>query len=107
VHEGIVLDPGATVGRLEAALFHDTMTSWRLYLRKVDLYTTLDAESSPRRFNPLHFLFTGLSAFWRQYFARTGLRDGWPGFVWAATSAWSATLRDWKLLRRDLRRRRH
>lgn len=105
VHEGVEMDPGCTLGRLEEPLYHDTMTSWRLYLKKVDLYTTLDVRASERGFNPLHMMFTGLSAFWRQYVARTGIRDGWPGFVWAATSAWSATLRDWKLMKRALRRR--
>ena len=105
VHEGIEMDPGCTLGRLEQPLYHDTMTSWRLYLKKVDLYTTLDVRAGDRSFNPLHMLFTGASTFWRQYFARTGIRDGWPGFVWAATSAWSATLRDWKLMKRAWRRR--
>jgi hypothetical protein len=31
---------------------------------------------------------------------RTGFVDGWPGFVWSATSAIGAVMRDWKLLRR-------
>ncbi len=106
VHEGLELDPDCLIGRIEPPLFHDTMPSWRPYLRKVDLYTTLDVAGSDRSFSPFHMMFTGISAFWRQYIARTGIRDGWPGFVWAATSAWSATLRDWKLMKRAIARRR-
>ncbi len=102
VHEGIVLDEGCTIGSIAGALYHDTMTSWRGYLKKVDRYTSLDVAQSNRRFNPLHFLLTGPAMFVKQYFLRYGIIDGWPGFLWSLTSAWSVTLRDYKRLRKAL-----
>lgn len=101
VHEGIALAPGARVGRLDEPLLHETMPAWRPYLAKVDLYTTLAVAAETRRFNALHLLFAWPSTFLRHYVGRGGWRDGWPGFVWAATSGWSSLLRDLKRARRD------
>ncbi len=106
VHEGIVLPAGSRVGRLREPLLHEAMTSWRAYLRKVDLYTTLDAASGAKPFRPLHLLTTGPLTFLRHWLGRGGWRDGWPGLVWAATSAWGAVLRDCKRARRERARRR-
>jgi len=103
VHEGLQLPPGCRLGSITEPLLHDTLTSWRRYLAKVDLYTTLAAEAAaPRR--PLyllaHLLVTFPATMWREFFWRTGFRDGWPGCVWAATTAWSSVLTDAKKLRR-------
>jgi glycosyltransferase involved in cell wall biosynthesis len=100
VHEGLLLAPGSRIGRLAEPLRHDTLISWRCYLAKVNLYTDLEARDGTRRFNPLHLLVTGPATLWREFVSRQGWRDGWPGFVWAATTAWSSVLRDVKVLRR-------
>ncbi|MBA4378387.1 MAG: hypothetical protein C0395_06985 [Gemmatimonas sp.] len=100
VHESLQLAPGATAGRLDEPLLHAAMDDWRAYLRKVDRYTTLDALGDKYRFRWWHLATTGPATFWRQYVMRTGFVDGWPGFVWSATSAIGAVMRDWKLLRR-------
>lgn len=101
VHEGIALAPGCRLGRLDEPLLHDAMRSWRGYLRKVELYTTLDAASGAKPFRPLHMLVTGPLTFARHYVGRGGWRDGWPGLVWALTSGWGALLRDWKRAHRQ------
>jgi glycosyltransferase involved in cell wall biosynthesis len=106
VHEGLTWDDGATVGRLEEPLLHDAMDSWRAYLQKVDRYTSLEARQ-PSRYGvwlPLHLAITAPVTMWREYVARGGWRDGWPGFVWALTTAWSSVLRDLKRLVPALRR---
>lgn len=100
VHEGLDGPPPERIGRLQGPIDHLALTDWRAYLRKVDRYTTLEAAVSGRPFRPWHLLATGPATFLQQYLRRTAIRDGWPGFVWAATSAWSAVLRDWKLGRR-------
>jgi hypothetical protein len=89
------------LAQLQAPIDHHTMQSWRIYLRKVSAYTTWEARQSTDRFNPLHMLVTAPATFLQQYLRRTCIRDGWPGFVWAATSAWSRWLRDYKLMIRD------
>lgn len=104
VHEGLVpLEPAAPTGALGAPLLHLTLDDPRPYLRKIDLYTTLEARAGRSRYGPwqpLHLLVTGPAAFWREYVWRGGWRDGRQGVLWAALSAWSATLRSWKALRR-------
>jgi (heptosyl)LPS beta-1,4-glucosyltransferase len=102
VHEGVMLPAGASVGRLDEPILHDAMPSWRGYLRKVDLYTTLDAASGAKPFRPLHLLVTGPLTFWRHFVGRGGWRDGWPGLVWALTSGWGSVLRDVKRARRRI-----
>jgi len=102
VHEGICLTDGATTGFIAESLYHDTMPAWRPFLRKVDQYTELDVASSTKRFRPLRLLYGGQAAFIREYFTRTAIIDGWPGFVWSITAAWTEILLDWKRLKRRL-----
>jgi len=103
VHEGLDLPKDCRLKRLEEPLYHDTMISWRRYLSKIRLYTDLELASLPRRhlsYLLAHLVVTGPATLWREYIWRTGFRDGWPGLVWAATTAWSSLFRDLKLLRR-------
>jgi (heptosyl)LPS beta-1,4-glucosyltransferase len=100
VHEGIHLADDATTGCIAESLYHDTMPAWRPYLRKVDLYTDLDVASSKKRFRPLRLLYGGPAAFIREYFTRTAIIDGWPGFVWSITAAWTEIQLDWKRFKR-------
>lgn len=108
VHEGLeTVDPAASRGHLEAPLIHETLLSVRRYLRKIDLYTTLEAAAGRSRYGPLqplHLLATGPATFWRELVWRGGWRDGPPGWLWAGLSAWSATLRSWKVLGHSCRR---
>ena len=102
VHEGIVMAPGTSTGRIDEPIYHDTLTAIRPYLRKVDRYTNLDvAQPGDKRFDLLHLCVTGPLTFFREYLGRGCARDGWPGFVWSAIAAWTAVQRDWKRLRRD------
>ncbi len=101
VHEGLVMSAGATTGQIWEPLLHNTMDNWREYLQKVDHYTTLDVQGGRYRFRWWHLLTTGPATFVRQYLGRTGIVDGWPGFVWSATSALGAVMRDWKLLQQS------
>lgn len=102
VHEGISLADGATTGFIDEPIYHDTMPAWRPFLRKVDQYTDLDVASSTKRFRPLRLLYGGPAAFIREYFTRTAIIDGWPGFVWSITAAWTEILMDWKRLKHRL-----
>jgi (heptosyl)LPS beta-1,4-glucosyltransferase len=109
VHEGLVPIAGRTTrGRLSAPLVHETLGAIGPYLRKIDLYTTLEARAGRSRYGllqPLHLLVTGPATFWREWVSRGGWRDGGPGLLWAALSAWSAVLRSWKALSRGAQRR--
>ncbi|MCP4290415.1 MAG: glycosyltransferase family 2 protein [bacterium] len=102
VHEGMVLGEGATVGRLNEPILHDTLLEIGPYLEKVTMYTTLDvANPNDKKFNPFHLLITGPHTFIKDYFLRGGFVDGWPGLVWCAISGWTCVNRDWKRFKRD------
>ncbi len=107
VHEGLEWDSDARCGRLDEPILHEAMDSWRAYLHKVDRYTSLEVRARPSGYGPLlplHLLVTAPATLWREYIGRGGWRDGWPGFIWAVTSAWSSVLRDLKYLVRAGRR---
>jgi glycosyltransferase involved in cell wall biosynthesis len=98
LHETVEVE--GSIATADGKIIHNTMTSWKQYLKKVDHYTTLDAKNSTKRFNLLHLFFTGPAVFFKQYFWHTTFRDGYPGFAWALMSAISSIKKDWKLLRR-------
>ncbi len=100
VHEGLVPVAGATTGDLAGRIEHHTMTSWRVYLRKTALYAQLEAGSRSRAYALIHLPVAFIATFWRQYVRRGCRQDGWPGFVWAATSGLGCLLRDWRALTR-------
>jgi glycosyltransferase involved in cell wall biosynthesis len=97
VHEGIELPPGRPVGRIEEPLEHATFRSVDQYLRKIDLYTSLELLEGKRRFSTAHLLVVLPSTFWRFYVARGGWRDGFAGLLWASLTAVGFFLRDVKL----------
>lgn len=102
VHEGINLSSSKPLGRLDEPINHKTMPALRPYLRKVNLYTTLDVnQPGDKRFNPLHLLITGPHTFLKDYLVRGGFVDGWQGLLWCAVTGWYSLLRDWKRMRRD------
>ncbi len=97
VHEGVVLPPRLPVGRLEEALDHYTFGGVDAYVRKMDLYTSLEIADRPRPFRLGHLLGSPPATFWRFYVARGGFRDGFPGFLWASLTVLGRFLRDVKL----------
>lgn len=97
VHEAVDLPGGMAVGRLEEPLDHHTFWGVDHYLRKIDLYTTLELGEKPRRHSRLHMVFVWPSTFWRYYLGRGGWRDGFAGFTWAAMTATGRFIRDMKV----------
>lgn len=97
VDEGVVLPDGATTGRLDTPIEHHTLRGIDHYLRKQDHYTSLDLAQNPRRHRTGHLIVVWPSTFWREYVARRGWRDGWPGLLWASLTATGRFMRDMKL----------
>jgi glycosyltransferase involved in cell wall biosynthesis len=97
VHEAIEVAPGRSLGRLEEPLEHHTFWGVDHYLRKIDLYTSLELEERPRRHSNLHMVTVWPTTFWRYYVGRGGYRDGFAGFVWAALTATGRFIRDMKV----------
>lgn len=95
VHEVIQVD--GLIGDLEAPLDHFTMTSLDGYLRKIDLYTTLELQQRPRPLRVWHLALVGPGTFLKWYVFRGGFRDGVPGLVWAGFTALGRFMRDMKV----------
>jgi (heptosyl)LPS beta-1,4-glucosyltransferase len=97
VHEGIELPPGRPLGRIDEPLEHHMFEGIDAYLRKIDLYTTLELREGVRRHRAGHLLVTLPSTFLRFYVARGGWRDGFAGYLWASLTAIGTFVRDVKL----------
>ena len=97
VHEGIELPEEWGVETWQEPLEHHTFANIEAYVRKIDLYTTLEVREGQRRFGRAHLAVVFPSTFLRFFVARQGWRDGWPGFVWATLTAIGFFLRDVKL----------
>jgi glycosyltransferase involved in cell wall biosynthesis len=106
VHEKVALR--GSVGDLTHALRHRTLPDIRTFLRKIDIYTSLEARRfsrEKRKFRPSDVTVRPLLAFLRLYFGKRGYRDGVEGFVFCAMSAMSVAIRHWKhfeLIRRGI-----
>jgi len=97
VHEGVVLPPRLPVGQLEEPLHHYTFGGVDAYVRKMNLYTDLEIAGQNRPFRLWHLLGSPPTTFLRYYFSRGGVRDGFPGFLWASLTVFGRFLRDVKL----------
>ncbi|HKK70950.1 MAG TPA: glycosyltransferase family 2 protein [Candidatus Krumholzibacteria bacterium] len=97
VDETVVLPPGADVGYLDTPLEHHTLRGIDQYLRKQDHYTTLDLAQDPRPHDVGHLITVWPSTFFRDYVARGGWRDAWPGLLWAGLTATGRFMRDMKV----------
>ena len=95
VHEVVEVD--GPVGELAAPLDHFTMTSLDGYLRKIDLYTTLELQQRPRPLRVWHLALVGPGTFLKWYLLKGGFRDGVPGLVWAGFTALGRFMRDMKV----------
>ncbi len=103
VHESVKVN--GTVQRLKHDLIHLTATDWRLYARKQDRYTTLEAEKKFKTAKPVGRLAPTLhavSGFIKKYFLKKCLLDGVAGLSYAYFHA-----RDRYLLYKKIRALQH
>jgi len=97
VHETVELRGRA--GALENALGHHTLPDIRVFLNKLDQYTTLEAAGlagSSRRFRTSDLTLRPLWTFFKLYVVKQGFRDGVEGFMFCMLSGVSAAVRAWK-----------
>ena len=97
VHETVELD--GQVGAIQNALGHQTLPDIRVFLHKLDQYTTLEAQGlagSKRRFRTSDLALRPLWTFFKLYVVKQGWRDGVEGFMFCMLSGVSAAVRAWK-----------
>src|SRR4029079_18212744 len=97
VHETVVLQGSA--GTLRHELTHHTLEDMKTFLRKIDEYTTLEAQVFEREGRRLRHTDLSVRPAWtflKLYLGKAGFRDGLEGFAFCALSAFSVAIRNWK-----------
>jgi glycosyltransferase involved in cell wall biosynthesis len=105
VHETV--DIGGPIGRMHQVLEHRTLPEVRVFLDKIDRYTTLEARDlyrAGRRFRTGDLAVRPLWTFLKLYLYKQGFRDGLEGLMFCALSGVSVAIRTWKLRELDLGR---
>lgn len=98
VHETVNLD--GTVGRLRNPLDHDTIPDVRVFLRKIEHYTSLEARDlyqAGDRYRTRDLTLRPVWLFLKLYLYKQGFRDGLEGLMFCGLSGVSAAVRTWKL----------
>ncbi|WP_165235082.1 glycosyltransferase family 2 protein [Aquisphaera insulae] len=105
VHETV--DLAGNVGRLAGVLSHRSLPCMRVFLGKIDHYTTLEASDlfrAGKRFQARDLTLRPFWVFLKLYLARQGFRDGLEGLMFCALSGLSVAVRTWKLREIELSR---
>ncbi len=98
VHETVRLE--GSIGRMRHPLDHYTLPDVRVFLRKIDQYTSLEARDlylSGDRYRTRDLTLRPLWLFLKLYLYKQGFRDGLEGLMFCALSGVSASVRTWKL----------
>ncbi len=97
VHETVALE--GSVGQLNSPLQHRTIPDMQTFLRKIDLYTTLEAIKFQRERRSTRLIDMTVRPCWtflKLYLGKQGFRDGLEGFAFCALSGVSVAVRHWK-----------
>jgi glycosyltransferase involved in cell wall biosynthesis len=98
IHETVAIS--GPIGRLEQSLEHRTLPNIRVFLGKIDHYTTLEAcdlHEAGRRFRSSDVALRPIWTFFKLYLGKQGFRDGLEGLMFCVLSAVSVAVRSWKL----------
>lgn len=99
-HDKFELNPGAVTAVLEGDLLHYSYHSIEQHIDQINLFSRIKAETAYRkgkRSGVLPILFAPLFKFFKGYFLKMGILDGFYGFVICVNSAHSEFLRYVKL----------
>jgi glycosyltransferase involved in cell wall biosynthesis len=105
VHETVAID--GPIGQMRGVLEHRTLENVRIFLGKIDHYTTLEASdlyASGSRFRLSDLALRPFWTFLKLYLYKQGFRDGAEGLMFCALSGLSVAVRTWKLRELNLAR---
>ncbi|MGP0069077.1 MAG: glycosyltransferase family 2 protein [Isosphaeraceae bacterium] len=97
VHETVELSGPA--GTLASPLNHRTIPTMKVFLEKINNYTTLEAEGlarSGRAYRATDLTLRPPWTFFKLYVLKQGFRDGVEGFIFCLFSGVSTAVRAWK-----------
>jgi glycosyltransferase involved in cell wall biosynthesis len=87
VHEIVRPPVGGETRKLDGDLLHDAVRELGDFLVKIDRYTEIRRQQTPRVISPVLIFLRSTWAFIRTYFLRLGFLDGWRGLVIATCDA--------------------
>jgi glycosyltransferase involved in cell wall biosynthesis len=102
VHEGPILQGSS--GRLRNFKLHHAYPSFRLALRKLNRYTSLEAQGrwqKGKRATLYGIFWRPLERFLKNYFLKLGFLDGWEGFLYCYLTAHYAFVTHIKLYEQE------
>lgn len=102
VHESIE-SRGLTLVRLRSYLNHEPYRSLEDFLTKMQQYSSLFAQQSPKKVTPWTAIGHGLFTFFKSYFLKRGFLQGYKGWLISLYNAHCALYKYLKLYERGLR----
>lgn len=87
VHEKIKIQKDSIITKLNHSFSHYAVDDIRQFLEKINHYSDIRKETSDKLYPPYVILFKSAWAFFRTYFLRLGILDGWRGLVIAVSNA--------------------
>jgi glycosyltransferase involved in cell wall biosynthesis len=106
VHE--IVELRGTAGAVRNPLQHQTIPTMKVFLDKINDYTSLEAEGlagSDRSYRGSDLALRPLWTFFKLYVLKQGFRDGAEGFMFCLLSGVSTAIRAWKHRELTLARR--
>lgn len=99
-HDRWIMNPGTTTCRVNADILHWVLKSYEEHLEKVNRFSTIAALEYHRlgkKTSAFKMIFHGGWRFFKAYFLRLGILDGYNGFVISTLSAYTSFLKYMKL----------
>jgi glycosyltransferase involved in cell wall biosynthesis len=103
VHERVVLDQKASLGRLPLTILHDCYDDWTDAIEKMNRYSTLSAKTRQKQGKKTNMriaFMSGLSMFFKNYIFKLWALDGWYGLslaLYQAQGAWYRHLKQYSI----------
>ena len=99
-HDRWIMDSGTSTCRIKADILHWVISSYEEHIEKVNRFTTIAAQEYHKlgkRTSVVQMITHGVWRFFKAYFIKLGVLDGYNGFVISALSAYTSFLKYMKL----------
>lgn len=104
------LQVNGNVGYLKNPVIHNTLRNFSQWVRKMNMYTSLEAKEAHEgrarfKFKRSHIIFFPIAVFFRNYFMHRGYKDGFHGLVAAVLASYYEFMRNAKLWEKQVSKR--
>lgn len=99
-HDRWIMDSGTSTCRIKADILHWVISSYEEHIEKVNRFSTIAAleyHKLGKRTSVVQMITHGIWRFFKAYFIKLGILDGYNGFVISTLSAYTSFLKYMKL----------